>query len=259
MKTPQDPDLNLASLLPLRGLVITLQFTQTATPRFFHQAALTAFLRFLTGSPENYEQLIRLDTPESGRISYQPGDYYRFMIIGLQGSDAILQNLIQQLQKLPHSSPKSALQLPFRNNCKLLNLQDVFSEQTIHSFAELSQYDYPQLQQEVALWNGQTEINWYWISPVRMLKEKSQREAEKLKGENRYIRNAADLNGNLLFSRAYNALADLIRRREGKSATLASTRDVHIVDMHLFWLDSHYTDEQQHNKPMGGMSGRISL
>ncbi len=257
MPTAKDPDLNIDSLLPLRGLVITLQFTQTSKPRFFHQAALTAFFRFLSDSPENYDQLIRIDTPETGRINYAPGDYYRFMIIGLSGSDAILTTLISKLQKLPLSSPKSAQELPFRNNWKLLDIQDAFTEQSIHSLAEVSQYTPQQLQQEIALWNGQTKIDWNWVSPVRMLKEKQQR--ENLKGESRYIRDAADLEGNLLFDRTYNALADLIRRREGKSTALAASNHINISHMHLFWVDSHYKDVQNKSKPMGGMTGKISL
>jgi hypothetical protein len=255
--TDKNPDLNLKSLLPLRGLVVTLQFTQTAKPQFFHQAALSAFIRFLTGSPENYDQLIRIDTPETGRINYIPGDYYRFMIIGLQGSDEILTTLINKLQKLPLSSPKDAHALPFRNNWKLLNIQDAFSEQTIESLEQVSQYTYQQLTEEVALWNGQTEINWHWLSPVRLLKQKQQR--ENLKGEDRFIRNNTDLDGNLLFSRAYNALADLIRRREGESTALASPTNIQIKQAHLFWLDSHYTNKEKKPKPMGGMTGTIKL
>lgn len=255
--TAKKPDLNLKSLLPLRGLVVTLQFTQIAKPQFFHQAALSAFIRFLTGSPENYDQLIRIDTPETGRINYIPGDYYRFMMIGLQGSDEILTTLINKLQKLPLSSPKDTQALPFRNNWKLLNIQDAFSEQTIESLAQVSQYSYQQLTEEVALWNGQTEIHWHWLSPVRLLKQKQQR--EKLKGEDRFIRNNTDLDGNLLFSRAYNALADLIRRREGESTALASPTTIQIKQAHLFWLDSHYTNKEKKPKPMGGMTGTIKL
>ena len=257
MPTAKDPDLNIASLLPLRGLVITLQFTQTAKPTFFHQAALTAFIRFLTGSPENYDQLIRIDTPESGRIHYSVGDYYRFMLIGLNGSDNILNTLITTLQKLPLSAAKSAQALPFRNNWKLLDIQDIFSEQSIHSLDQLSQYSEQQLLEEVALWNGQTEIDWQWLSPVRMLKQKQQR--DNLKGEARFIRDAHDVDGNLLFSRTYNALADLIRRREGASTALVAPHNIEIKHCHLFWLDSHYTNEKKTTKPMGGMTGTIQL
>ena len=257
MQTATDPDLNLESLLPLRSMVITLQFTQNSTPHFFHQAALTAFIRFLTGSPEKYDQLIRIDTPETGRIRYHSGDYYRFMVIGLQGSDEILKTLIHKLQRLPASSPKDAEELPFRNNWKLHDLQDAFSEQSIQTHQELSEYGSLQLQQEVRLWDGQTEIDWSWVSPARMLKEKTQR--EHLKGEHRYVRDADDLDGKLLFSRTHNALADLIRRREGSSTSLDSPDMIQISDMHLFWMDSNYRSAKKESKPMGGVTGRMTL
>ncbi len=73
------------ALLPLRALVITLEVIKESRPAFFHQAALMAFLRFLAESPDNFDHYIRLDAPESGRIHYLPGDYYRFTLIGLEG------------------------------------------------------------------------------------------------------------------------------------------------------------------------------
>jgi len=266
----QDPDLEISSLLPLRSLVVTLQFTQPSNPKFFHQAALTAFLRFLLGSPEDYDQLIRIDTPETGRISYLPSDHYRFTVIGLSGSDQLLQTLINKLQRLPSSSPKTAKDLPFRNNWKLIQLQDGFNEQTIQTLNELSEYDLPQLQQEIALWDGQTEINWQWTSPARLLKEKESRESKTdeknnkslskpLKGEQRFIRDANDINGNLLFTRITNSLADLLRRRGNKTSPTTSPNNIAITDMHLFWMDSYYTDSKKNTQSMGGVTGRITL
>ncbi len=257
MTTPQDPNLPLESLLPLRSLVITLQFTQTSQPQFFHQAPLTAFLRFLAGSPENFDLYIRIDTPETGRIHYQQGDCYRFMIIALQGGNKILQTLIHKLQGLPRTAPKQAHQLAFRNNWKLLELQDGFNEESISSFDQLSCYTETQLQDEIALWNGQTQIHFTWLSPARLLKTKQQ--SEKLKGEARYIRDTKDIDGNLLFSRVYHSLADLLRRRGEKTPAHSQSKNIIITDAHLFWMDTSYTNSQNQTKQMGGITGRISL
>ena len=266
MPPNQDHSLPLESLLPLRSLVVTLQFVQSATPQFFHQAALTAFLRFLAASPDDYDQLIRVDAPESGRIDYQPGDHYRFQIIALAGSDKLLDILIQQLQKLPAASPKTAAELPFRNNCKLHSLQDGFSEESIHSVDELSQYDMPQLQQEIALWDGQTRINWQWFTPARLLKDKQQRlnsadgaKSKPLKGEQRFIRDADDLNGQLLMARLASSIADLLRRKGKKTPPVIAPDNIHIENQHLFWMDSHYTSADKKTQQMGGVSGIIRL
>ena len=261
MPTNQDPNLDIDRLLPVRNLVVTLQFTQVSDPQFFHQPALTAFIRFLVESPHDYDQLIRIDAPETGRISYKPGDHYRFMVIGLAGSHDILQTLINKLQRLPASSPKTAKQLPFRNNWKLHDLQDGFTEQSIHSVHELSEYGNEQLQQEVALWDAQSIINWQWISPARLLKDKQQREnnGKSLKGESRFIRDAEDINGNLLLSRICNSLADLLRRRGEKTESQTSPNNINISDSHLFWMDSSYTDSNKKIQKMGGVVGRITL
>lgn len=81
-----EAEASLKTLLPLRMLVITLEAIDESRPAFFHQAALMAFLRFLAKSPEKFDQYIRIDTPESGRIHYRPSDYYRFTLIGLNVS-----------------------------------------------------------------------------------------------------------------------------------------------------------------------------
>ncbi len=56
-----------------------------ASPGFFHQAALTALLRGLLRDAPDYDLHLRIDTPESGRVDYRPGDYYRFLLIALRG------------------------------------------------------------------------------------------------------------------------------------------------------------------------------
>ena len=104
---PIDPDLHVDSLLLVKSVVVTMEFIGTSHPKFFHQPALTAFLRHLSGSPKDYARQIRIDGLESGRIHYRTGDFYRFVIIGLHGSDSILGILFQQLQKLPRSAPIS--------------------------------------------------------------------------------------------------------------------------------------------------------
>ena len=93
MSITQDHNLPLESLFPIRSLIITLQFTRPSQAYFFHQPALSAFLRYLAGSPDDFDLHIRIDTPESGRIHYQAGDYYRFMLLGFGRNNHILETL----------------------------------------------------------------------------------------------------------------------------------------------------------------------
>jgi len=250
----KDPVLQIGSLLPIRAVVVTLEFIATGQPRFFHQAALSAFLKYLAGSPEDYDCYIRIDACESSRIHYRSGDYYRFLLIGLNGSDTILRNLLSALKRLPHSAIKQEEQIPFRDNLRLYSLQDAFSESAITHYEELSQYNSEQLAQEAALWREHGSFKWCWLSPVRLLKEKTQREHDK--GEARYCRDAIHVTAPHLMNRTHDSLADLLRRR-GESSTPVRSQPP-IADKHthnIFWVDTHYTDAKGTSHVMGGMTG----
>ena len=253
--------MNLGSLLPLRGLVITLRCVAAARLSFFHQPALTAFLRFLAGSPPDYELLIRVDAPESGRVRYQAGDHYRFVLLGLAGSDDLLDKLLSGLAGLPHSAPKQGEGLPFADNWRLESVQDMFTGNPVSCLAEACCYDAEALQAEVALWAGQQQVQWQWLSPALLLKDKQQREAAgKAKGEARYVRDAPDLSGALLCSRVYTAVADLLRRRgEADVVPLTTVAAVEITAAHLFWLAAGYRGADHHYREMGGVSGQLGL
>lgn len=248
-------------LLPLRGLVVTLRCLSSSRPAFFHQPALTAFLRFIAGSPENYDQLIRIDTPESGRVDYRKDDHYRFLLIGLAGSDALLDTLLGQLAGLPQTAPKQGQDLPFRDNWRLVSVQDMFSGEPVNHLDQACQYSLGELQGEAALWAGKTALQWQWLSPALLLKDKQQREKIAAKGEDRYVRDACDLDASLLFSRLHNALGDLLRRREASVTlpTLLTLPEIHIQSAHLFWLDAGYSGVDHERKDMGGVSGRLHL
>jgi len=247
----------LHALLPLRSLVVVLEAVETARPGFFHQPALAAFLRYLLDSPADFDRRIRLDAPESGRILYQPGQYYRFQVIVLGNDIQLLQLLFHKLGKLPHVAPKSDTPLPFRNNWKLHSLQDGFSGQPINAPDELSAYGMEELEQESRLWQNHEKILWQWISPVRLLKEKQQR--QQCKGEARYCRDNSDLDGSLLLARVYDTLADLLRRSGAKVSPRPALRPCELHHSHFFWLDASYRNEKGKTSTMGGLSGRTSL
>lgn len=251
--------LPLASLLPLRALTITLEFTESSAPRFFHQAALTAFLRFLAGSPEDYDKLIRLDAPESGCVRYRRGDQYRFVLIGLAGSDALLDHLLAQLAKLPGSAPRGGgandHKVPFRDNLRLVGVQDFFDQRELHMLQDACVYDMDDLEEEAALWQQEEHFRLQWLAPVKVLKPKAEREG--LKGEARFVRDADDLSAELLLARLYSGVSTLIREREGLERLPAAGElpALTLTAAHAFWLDASYADAAGKNKALGGMAG----
>ena len=249
----------LASLLPLRGVVVTLRCLEPTTLNFFHQPALTAFLRFLAGSPEHYDQLIRLDAPESGRVQYRAGDYYRFALYGLAGSETLLDTLLQQLAHLPDSAPKQDAILPFRNNWQLQAIQDVWSGETVHSLIELSTYDLATLQAEAQLWQHVQHLHWQWVAPVRLLKAKEQRSTRKMPDDEQFVRDASEASGSLILSRGHNAISDLLRRRQASSTALASLPEATLTQAHWFWVEVRYRGENSSAKSMNGALGQFKL
>jgi CRISPR-associated endonuclease Cas1/group II intron reverse transcriptase/maturase len=249
--------LPLASLLPLRSVVVTLRLLEDSAPAFFHQPALAAFLRYLADSPEGFERCIRLDAPESGRVSYRAGEHYRFTLICLAGGEAMLRTLLRHLAGLPGSSPKTGRRLPFRDNCKLAALHDAFSAEPVAGFDELSAYAFDTLRQEAELWRGYGRLSWQHLSPARLLKAKEQR--GDAKGEARYCRNRADVDAALLSARLHDSLAELLRARGVMTPPRPAAPAMDIADGHLFWLDAAYTDGEGKSHVMGGMGGRLEL
>lgn len=249
--------LPLNLLLPLRSLAVTLRFTGDSRPEFFHQPAMGAFLRCLAGSPPEFERYIRFDTPESGRVRYQPGDGYRFQLIALAGGEAILETLLAGLAGLPGSSPHSAAPMPFRDNLELAALHDGFSGAAVHSLAELTLYGAAELEAEAGYWREQPRLAWQSLSPARLLKHKAARGAAK--GEARYCRNLADVDGALLLSRLYDTQAELLRGRDSAPPPRPQPPALDILQGHLFWLDAAYTDAAGRQHAMGGAAGRLEL
>ncbi len=245
--------LPIDSLLPLRMLVVSLRFLQPSTPRFFHQAAINAFIRYLLDQPSDFDRLLIIDTPESGRVNYREGDYYRFCVVGLAGSDSLLKLLIQRLRQLPMSATHTDLPLAFRDNWRLQTLHDAFTENPVENLDELSLYGGDALCEEARVWSQQKDFYWHWLSPVRLLKAKDRR--GKVKGELRFCRGAGDIDADLLLSRVYDTSADLLRRRGATTPPRPRPPPLSLLDQHLFWLDSEYSDREGREQVMGGMLG----
>ena len=203
--------LPIESLLPLYGLTVTLRFNQKNRLNFFHQTGLAPFIRYLAGSPENFDSLIKIDAPESGRHEYLLGDCYRFSLYGLNGSEDLLTKLISALQQLPFSAARDDINMPFRRNLELEALHDAFSQQPIKHFQQLSPYQLTDLQKECRFWQAAPAFRMQLLSPIRLLKDKQLRLS--LKGEARYCRQKSNLSAELISNRLYDTMHALLTQQ----------------------------------------------
>jgi group II intron reverse transcriptase/maturase/CRISPR-associated endonuclease Cas1 len=248
-------NLSLADLLPIRSAIVTLRFTEPAAPRFFHQAAISAWLREWAVESGDFDRLIRIDTPENGRVQYQAGDFYRFNLLALGGGLDLLERLFGGLKSLPLGALRTGERLPFRDNLACVAFHDAFSGEPVAATADLSAYAADTLDAEAALWAGVTDFSLEFYSPVRLLKEKSGR--DRARGEARYVRELVDLPPELLLHRAHDSLADLLRRRGAVPTPRPPAPALSPSGGQVFWVQSSYTDAAGQEHPMGGLLGTV--
>lgn len=249
---------DLAQLLPVRRLVVTLRFTDHSKPGFFHYGALYGFVRTICNVDDaEFERSIRLDVPETARVDFQRNDYYRFCVIGLRGSELLLQKLIRALKKLPRSYPKKRQHAAFRNNLVLEQLACGFSEQRVDDAQQLKQLDFDTLTAEATLWRAYRRVRLRFETPLRLL-----REAEERKGKARelqFCRDAHHVTAPLILERLLNVAVRLLTAHKvTRSASRLEIPDVELDAANVFWIDLQYRN-QKAVKSLGGLLGEVTL
>lgn len=245
--------LALDTLLPLRGINVTLQFTEKTSFRLFHQPIITAWLRHLVGNLPDYEQYVIIDAPESGHSEYQAGDYYRFAVLTLGGGEALLQYIIECLHLLPYSVRFQDDKLPLRNNVLLHSITDLWHDFSARHVSGLTAYDSFMLQHETAFWQAQNDCRLRWLAPVALLLPRPQREGKS--GDKRFCRHKNQLSFSLLNDRVYDTLANLLRQRETAVPARHSESVERLQVAQVFWMDYAYYNAEGKAKPMGGLLG----
>jgi group II intron reverse transcriptase/maturase/CRISPR-associated endonuclease Cas1 len=252
------PDaLPIAALLPLRGLVVTLELTDSAQFSVFHQAAVHAFVRHLAGAPPDFAQLLTIDAPESGRTRYRAGNRYRFAVLGLAGAEILLARLIGALADLPDSAPVRDARVPLRDNLRLIEFADLFTDAPVESVADLDLFDHARLAAEVALWRTAPYVLLQWLSPARLKRAKAKREQSP--DRRRYCDCLADLADGVLAARVRDAPAELLRQRGVEVPPRVLAPNLPAPTGQLFWIDSDYRDAGGRAQDVGGMCGQVQI
>jgi hypothetical protein len=97
-------------------------------------------------------------------------------------------------------------------NVEWVGCWDLFADQPVQNVEDLSTYGIEESIIKSTSWKDLiiTRIN--WITPIRMLRDKSERETAK--GEARFCRQASDLSYSLLYQRLYDTFAGIARRNK---------------------------------------------
>ena len=249
-----------SSLLPLRGIIVTLEFLQPARFRLFHHAAVTAFLRNLLDSPADYPNLLVIDVPESGHTHYSDGDHYCFTIIALRGGEVLLQLALERLRRLPFSARRHESWQPMRDNLRLLRVTDLFGADRISNAVDCLPYNEESLLRESALWStlAERKLTWRWLTPARISRPPDPDQPRR-KGRFPFCRESEDISGDLLLRRCHDAIIGLVARRSGNRPPRPPVPAIEIRDAITFWVDNHYTQPHGRRRKMGGLSGVMTL
>ncbi|MCP4696957.1 MAG: CRISPR-associated endonuclease Cas1 [Gammaproteobacteria bacterium] len=238
----------------LYALEIRLRFIEASEFPFFHQPAVTGWLRHLLGSPPNYERFITIDTPESGCIQYHQGDEYRFTAIALDGGQELLRELRARLLALPESAALRDRGLPLRDNVRFEEARDLFSGRRIQHIALLSAYTDDALGFEAAQWRHVRRCRLRWLSPARLLLDKARRR-KGINGEARYCRQSTELPFELLYARLGNTLGGLT----GKTPPPLPAGCLAMTHSDIWWVHHAYNKGNGREQPMGGLLGLLEF
>lgn len=242
-------------LLPLRSVTVRLRFSAPSRPGFFHQAALTAWLRHLVPGDWGEEPRLWLEASDSGRASFAAREEYRFNVFCCAGGEERLQALLTALCSPPAPTSPVPEGLAFGPHVHWLDCRDFFTDAVNVDLNALFCYDRAALERELTFWQSHRNITVRFLAPVRLLLPKAQRVA--CQGEARFVRDGGQLRAGLLERRVIDTVHALLRSTAPRlvrppSAFQESTDS-------LFWLDSEYYDSAGAAKPMGGALGTVHL
>lgn len=250
----------IAQLLPLRAVVVTLRFTQSAALQFYHHVAVHTWVRYLCGSPANFSQQVTVQTLENGKTTYQPQEFYRFKLVFTPLGATLIQPLFDKLSGLPHSAhalPKTAC---LHANVELHSLYCAVSGEPVQHAVDLYPYGLDALAQDVHYWQQQDQVHLQTLTPTRFLLPKTPDTTEATKGERRYCRDKADFTSETLTKRLLDTLVGLLESHTG----IRYQREVEQgfdLETHLsFWVEHRYgKGEPKQKKPLGGALFSASL
>ncbi|PIE40283.1 MAG: CRISPR-associated endonuclease Cas1 [Gammaproteobacteria bacterium] len=255
------------ALLPLRSCIVTLRWLADSQPGFLHHVPLHAWVRNLAGSPANFSHYLIVEPLENGHIQYTQGDGYRFRLTAIQGGEALLETVLQQLKKLPGSAKASKAGQHFANNLELQSINDAFEHHAVKHVAELSCFDQNDLWLETAFWARQPSFTLAFSTPARLVRDKLSLQTEdaanktsSLKGKQRYCRDKDHLTWSLLTQRLTDTLINLHQHHTGERLQRMPWPDAQTDSAVAFWVDHRYAaNANGQRKDASGLLAQVHI
>ena len=250
----------IAPLLPLRAVVVTLRFTQSAALQFYHHVAVHTWVRYLCGSPANFSQQVTVQTLENGKTTYRPQEFYRFKLVFTPLGATLIQPLFDKLSRLPHSAhalPKTAC---LHANVELHSLYCGVNSEPVQHAVDLYPYGLDALAQDVHYWQQQDQVRLQTLTPTRFLLPKTSEATEATKGERRYCRDKADFTSETFTKRLLDTLVGLLESHTGIRYQREVEQGFDLKTHLSFWVEHRYgKGERKQKKPLGGALFSASL
>ncbi|WP_261887468.1 CRISPR-associated endonuclease Cas1 [Vibrio aerogenes] len=253
-------EIDFRSLLPIKGIDISLRCLSPVHCQPFHYPAMTAWLRYLLDIGDEYEKYFCIGLAESGKTEFHKGDYYHLRIMMIAPPDVLVESLFRQLHQLPDSFTHQTSGA-FGSNLALVSIKDSFSLKNVTDPDQLLALDETYLKSQAESLQSTEHFIWRWDSFVRLKKKNSPDRYKPLKGDNRFCRDCDDFSAELLMERVFTTLASLVTEHsDNERPRLGELPELMLAGCDTFWLDNYYLkDEHSTPKSIGGACGEFVL
>ena len=256
-----------ASLLPLRAVEVTLRFIRPSRFPFFHQPALTGWIRTLLGESGGYHNYLTIDAPECGRERYERGTGYRFAVYCLAGGEAMLTQLIERLKGLPSGWGQNGRPMPLHDNVELMALRDLFSGRAIQDASDATEWDIHQLDSEAGLWAWCPAPRIRFWSPIWLTLKKGDLTVAKVRhrplpkdpDKKDVAQDRGDVSLDRLRYIAEETFIRLVKERDSIELEHSASPGIEKRDAAFVWEDCWYRNPDGTMKRPGGLVGYLDL
>jgi group II intron reverse transcriptase/maturase/CRISPR-associated endonuclease Cas1 len=152
-------------------LTIEVRLDRGANLHFFHGPALYAWLLDRLGNPAQFPAEVRLWSAECGRVTYAPGDSYRFGLALLERPGAMTWlQLLEALRRPPRTEFGRTQGAPFGSGTHIVAVRDAWTGMLVHPAAPPTSLEPTAVVRSATPLVGTSAVRVILASPLRILR-----------------------------------------------------------------------------------------